>query len=125
MAAQAGLCLAWSETPEDTFCHGVAHIDLLAQLEQFCFNQVLERFRGHTEAVINKSLLNCSIHPIYLFLFIQYLMRVTQLAFYNYSTLWPFKQKQIYVFSSFLVTLVTKYDQFITEMFKTGYLIYK
>ena len=21
MAAQAGLCLAWSETPEDTFCH--------------------------------------------------------------------------------------------------------
>ena len=25
MAAQAGLCLAWSETPEDTFCHVVAH----------------------------------------------------------------------------------------------------
>ena len=26
MAAQAGLCLAWSETPEDTFCHVVAQI---------------------------------------------------------------------------------------------------
>ena len=24
MAAQAGLCLAWSETPEDTFCRVVA-----------------------------------------------------------------------------------------------------
>ena len=23
MAAQAGLCLAWSETPEDAFCRGV------------------------------------------------------------------------------------------------------
>ena len=26
LAAQAGLCLARSETPEDTFCHGVAHM---------------------------------------------------------------------------------------------------
>ena len=26
VAAQAGLCLAWSETPEDTFSHGVAQI---------------------------------------------------------------------------------------------------
>ena len=26
VAAQAGLCLAWSETPDDTFSHGVAHI---------------------------------------------------------------------------------------------------
>ena len=25
MAAQAGLCVAWSETPEDTFCRVVAH----------------------------------------------------------------------------------------------------
>ena len=25
MAAKAGLCLAWSETPEDTFCRVVAH----------------------------------------------------------------------------------------------------
>ena len=28
MAAEAGLCLAWSETPEDTFCRVVAHIYL-------------------------------------------------------------------------------------------------
>ena len=26
VAAQAGLCLAWSETPEDTFCHVVAQM---------------------------------------------------------------------------------------------------
>ena len=26
MAAEAGFCLAWSETPEDTFCRVVAHI---------------------------------------------------------------------------------------------------
>ena len=26
VAAQAGLCLAWSETLEDTFCHGVAQV---------------------------------------------------------------------------------------------------
>ena len=26
VAAQAGLCLAWSETPEHTFSHGEAHI---------------------------------------------------------------------------------------------------
>ena len=26
VAAQAGLCLAWSETPEDTFCRVMAHI---------------------------------------------------------------------------------------------------
>ena len=31
VAAQAGLCLAWSETPEDTFCRVVAHIILIAQ----------------------------------------------------------------------------------------------
>ena len=29
MAAQAGLCLAWSETPKDTFCRVVAHLHLL------------------------------------------------------------------------------------------------
>ena len=26
MAAQDGLCLDWSETPEDTFCRVVAHL---------------------------------------------------------------------------------------------------
>ena len=28
VAAQAGLCLAWSETPEDTFCRVVAQLFL-------------------------------------------------------------------------------------------------
>ena len=26
VATQAGLCLAWSENPEDTFCRVVAHL---------------------------------------------------------------------------------------------------
>ena len=29
VAAQAGLCLAWSETPKDTFCHDEAHMNYL------------------------------------------------------------------------------------------------
>ena len=29
MAAQAGLCLAGSKTPEDTFCHDEAHFHLV------------------------------------------------------------------------------------------------
>ena len=37
VAAQAGLCLAWSETHEDTFCHVVAHIYVyrLCELKNF------------------------------------------------------------------------------------------
>ena len=33
MAAQAGLCLAWSETPEDTFCRVVAHVHVCVLYE--------------------------------------------------------------------------------------------
>ena len=29
VVAQASLCLAWSETPEDTFCHVAAHLFIL------------------------------------------------------------------------------------------------
>ena len=37
MAAQAGLCLAWSEIPEDTFYRGAAHILLtLTSSGPFC-----------------------------------------------------------------------------------------
>ena len=28
MAVQAGLCLAWLETPEDTFCYDEAHLNM-------------------------------------------------------------------------------------------------
>ena len=34
MAAQAGLCLAWSETPEDTFCRVVAHLDMFFEYSE-------------------------------------------------------------------------------------------
>ena len=34
MAAQAGLCLAWLETPEDTFCRVVAHVHANSQYQQ-------------------------------------------------------------------------------------------
>ena len=33
VAAQVGLCLAWSETPEDTFCRVVVQIYLNVQFE--------------------------------------------------------------------------------------------
>ena len=58
MAAQAGLFLAWSETPEDTFCHVVAHTCIanprnLNQLGKhqdwlciLCFLRVLSIKRG-------------------------------------------------------------------------------
>ena len=36
MAAQAGLCLAWSETPEDAFCRDVAQFQ-----DVFLFFKVL------------------------------------------------------------------------------------
>ena len=35
MAAQNGLYLAWLETPEDTFCHVVAHVYLAAAMIQW------------------------------------------------------------------------------------------
>ena len=31
VAAEAGLCLAWSETPKDTFCRVMAHIVISLQ----------------------------------------------------------------------------------------------
>ena len=37
MAVQAGLCLAWSETPEDTFCHVVVHIYIFFFQEKLRF----------------------------------------------------------------------------------------
>ena len=29
VAAQAGLCLGWSQTPKDTFSHGMAHMSMI------------------------------------------------------------------------------------------------
>ena len=50
VAAQAGLCLAWSETPEYTFCHVVAHIYVhfywLPELEFLWRLLVLQRLYG-------------------------------------------------------------------------------
>ena len=36
MAAQAGLCLAWSGTTEDTFCRVAAHLFIIT-IMQICF----------------------------------------------------------------------------------------
>ena len=36
VAEQVSLCLAWSETPEDTFCHVVAHVYLLTVFSNSC-----------------------------------------------------------------------------------------
>ena len=35
VAAKAGLCLAWSETPEDTFCRVVAHFLGIIKVSSF------------------------------------------------------------------------------------------
>ena len=40
VAAQAGLCLAWSKTPEDTFCRVVAHFYLLSDFQTMCFTDI-------------------------------------------------------------------------------------
>ena len=42
VAAQAGLCLAWSETPEDTFCPVVAHIQQIQTLMIIHFKEVFD-----------------------------------------------------------------------------------
>ena len=59
MAAQAGLCLAWSETPEDTFCRVVVHF--MTCLEKT--NKLLFKGRLHTKQskgnVISYSRLAC------------------------------------------------------------------
>ena len=36
MAEQAGLCLAWSETPEDMFCRVVAHVMTIVSNLELC-----------------------------------------------------------------------------------------
>ena len=41
MAAQAALCLAWSETPEDTFCRVVAQMVINGYFVNFFACQVL------------------------------------------------------------------------------------
>ena len=40
LVAQAGLCLAWSETHEDTFCRDVAHLVLLGLYGLSKFNHL-------------------------------------------------------------------------------------
>ena len=40
MAAQAGLCLAWSETPEDTFSRVVAHMNVKKEEESLEINDI-------------------------------------------------------------------------------------
>ena len=61
MAAQAGLCLAWSETPEDTFCRVVAHIKL-----KFCFFTkrlcaCLMAFLHHKQVVFSSKMLAAAV----------------------------------------------------------------
>ena len=46
MAAQVGLCLAWSETPKDTFSRGVAHV-----FSCITICQVLKKLFEHEAAV--------------------------------------------------------------------------
>ena len=40
VAVQAGLCLGWSETPKDTFSHGVAHM-MIRYVGQLIYQKML------------------------------------------------------------------------------------
>ena len=51
VAAQAGLCLAWSETPEDTFCRVVAHV--YSCMESHSFHYLSNSFLFHDLSLIN------------------------------------------------------------------------
>ena len=56
MAAQAGLCLAWSEAPEDTFCHVVAHLVFgLAETSKVSWNLGYNIYRYYTTWTVNKK----------------------------------------------------------------------
>ena len=50
---KAGLCLAWSETPEDTFCHDEAHIYIYIYiyvfLLKYCSYCILEYLRQYND----------------------------------------------------------------------------
>ena len=39
VAEQVSLCLAWSESPEDTFSHGVAHMQIFPDLLLYVFSR--------------------------------------------------------------------------------------
>ena len=54
MAAQVGLCLAWSETPEDTFCHDEAHFYLLSNFDGI-FSKVANCHLRHPDIKVTKS----------------------------------------------------------------------
>ena len=47
VVAQAGLCLAWSETPEDTFCRVVAQIKPKRRILHFKDIVVIVTFSGN------------------------------------------------------------------------------
>ena len=63
MAAQAGLCLAWSKTPEDTFCRVVAQIKWQIYTV-ICMYITL--IYVHVHICIMASNITISLHQVYL-----------------------------------------------------------
>ena len=47
MAVQAGLCLAWSETPEDKLCHVVAHMYMPVEQDVLLFLRTMLFCESH------------------------------------------------------------------------------
>ena len=76
MAAQAGLCLAWSETPEDTFCRGVAHFYLCLRFVvvggSVCWRSALEQ-RTDESFLKSSSDLYFSIKKLFVSTYVLYL----------------------------------------------------
>ena len=48
VAAQTGFCLAWSETPDDTFCHDEAHIKIKNCIPIRAMKTFIRKKMGHT-----------------------------------------------------------------------------
>ena len=66
MAAQAGLCLAWSETPEDTFCRAVAHVILAGKIKNKNIANILRiiiRTKAKNKFCITLSLQTLNVFP--------------------------------------------------------------
>ena len=57
MAAQACLCLAWSETPEDTFCHVVAHTNY-----EHCISNVLWVINSNARVNLTLTRVNATLN---------------------------------------------------------------
>ena len=79
VAAQAGLCLAWSETPEDTFCRVVAHLEITTAVVVPCDAvKFTSKLSLKLQGVQRISFLQFSGHHLYIRHYFQMLLAVNK-----------------------------------------------